>query len=221
MKSIFLILTLYLITLSTSVFSEEIEFKVIALFKNAVMIQHNDKQKMLRSGQTYLQKIKLISADSHQAHFLINGKKLSLGLHQSKIQGANDSNSPQKVKVSVIIPSDNIGMFRTAGFINGVQVKFLVDTGASQVAMNETTARKIGLQYKLKGQKTVVETASGSVSAWFLKLKRINIKGLELKYVDGLVIKGRGPSEVLLGMSFLKQLKIQHDGELLRLTKKY
>jgi len=104
--------------------------------------------------------------------------------------------------------------------INGIQVNFLVDTGASQVAMNERVARKIGLQYKLKGKKASVSTAAGRSSAWFLTLNKVNVGGVELKQVDALVLKGAGPDEVLLGMSFLRQLKMQDDGELLKLTKK-
>ena len=124
-------------------------------------------------------------------------------------------------KQTIMIPINSAGMFNTAGFINGAQVNFLIDTGASQVAMNETTARRIGLQYKLKGQRGIVTTASGRSSAWFLTLDKINVKGLELRLVEGVVVKGTGPSEVLLGMSFLKQLKMQNDGNLMRLTKKY
>ena len=75
---------LILFLVSTISFAESVDFRVIALFKNAAMIEHNGKQKMLRSGQTYLKNIKLISADSHSAKFLVNGKELSLGLHESK-----------------------------------------------------------------------------------------------------------------------------------------
>jgi aspartyl protease family protein len=204
---------------SEEVESKEIEFKVIALFKNAVMIEHDGKQKMIRNGQIYKQ-VKLLSADSHAAKFLINGKPITLGLHESKT-GNHFSDEEPAAKKFVRIPRDNTGMYRTAGFINGIQVRFLVDTGASQVAMNEITARRVGLQYKLYGEKTGVSTAAGLSTAWFLKLKKVNVGGVELRQVDALVVKGVGPDEVLLGMSFLGQLKMQDDGELLKLTKKF
>lgn len=200
--------------------AENIEFKVIALFKNAAMIEHGGKQKMLRVGQVYKNSIKLVSATSHGAKFLVDGKEVSLGLHQSKIGGffKEEANAQKK---TVRIPRDNTGMYRTAGTINGVPVYFLVDTGASQVAMNEETARKVGLQYKLYGQKTGVYTASGTSTAWAIKLKSVKVGVLELKQVDGMIVKGVGPSEVLLGMSFLRQLKMQDDGSLLMLTTKF
>jgi len=224
MQKIKLLLTATFLLLSMQLVGEEVEFKepefkVVALFKNAVMIEQNGKQKMIRSGQVYKQ-IKLVSADSHSANFLIQGEKISLGLHESKIGNRLGSDAPKQRKF-VRIPRDNTGMYRTAGFINGVPVHFLVDTGASQVAMNELTARRVGLQYKLYGQKTGVSTASGKSSAWYLKLKKVNVGGVELKQVDALVVKGIGPDEVLLGMSFLRQLTMQDDGELLKLTKKF
>ena len=217
-KSKLLLISLFLF-LSLPAFSEALDFKVIALFKNAVMIEQDGKQKMLRSGQVY-KHIKLLSADSHAAKFLIDGKEISLGLHQSKT-GIIFSDGIAAEKKFVRIPRDNTGMYRIAGFINGVPVNFLVDTGASQVAMNESTARRVGLQYKLYGQKTEVSTAAGNSSAWYLKLKKVRVGGVEIKQVDALVLKGVGLDEVLLGMSFLKQLKMQDDGQLLKLTKKY
>ena len=219
-KYIKLTFVIPLLFVSSLIFAEPIDFKVIALFKNAAMIEHAGKQKMLRKGQTYKKQIKLISADSHAAKFLVDGKELTLGLHQSKI-GNYFGESANQEKKFVRIPRDNSGMYRTAGLINGVPVTFLVDTGASQVAMNETTARQVGLQYKLYGQKTSVSTAAGIGHAWFLKLNKVSVGGVELKQVDGLVIKGVGPGEVLLGMSFLNQLKMQDDGNLLKLTKKF
>jgi aspartyl protease family protein len=199
---------------------EPIDFKVIALFKNAAMIEHAGKQKMLRNGQVYKGQVKLISADSHGALFLIDGKEVSLGLHQSKMGNIYSDGVPLEKK-SVRIPRDSSGMYRTVGFINGIKVHFLVDTGASQVAMNETTALRVGLQYRLKGQRARVTTASGQSAAWAMKLGKVNVGGVELKQVDALVIQGVGPNEVLLGMSFLRQLKMQDDGDLLMLTKKF
>jgi len=207
-----------LLLFSSSIFAEDLDFGVIGLFKNKAMIEHDGIRKMLRVDQEY-KGVKLISSDSRKAKFLINGEIISLGLHDSKI-GKVFSDNPNAEKKFVRIPRDNTGMFRTTGFINGIQVRFLVDTGASQVAMNERVARQVGLQYRLKGKQVAVSTAAGRSSAWALKLNKVNVGGVELKQVDAMVLKGPGPDEVLLGMSFLKQLQMQDEGELLRLTKK-
>ncbi|MDQ7048310.1 MAG: TIGR02281 family clan AA aspartic protease [Enterobacterales bacterium] len=195
------------------------QIRVLVLFKNAAMIEYQGQQKLLRNGQTF-RDIKLISADSHKAKFLIDGNKLTLGLHQNKIGGnvySVEAKTPSKL---LQIPRDNTGMFRKAGFINGVQVQFLIDTGASQVAMNETTARLVGLQYQLKGYKTQVSTASGNSSAWVIKLNKVQLGDFVVNQVEALVIQGDGPAEVLLGMSFLQKFSIHHDGQMLKISRR-
>ncbi len=193
--------------------------RVLVLFEKAAMIEYQGKQKLLRNGQSYGD-IKLIHADSHKAEFLIDGKKQILGLHQNKIGGnvyTAEAKQPSKL---LQIPRDNGGMFRKAGYINGVQVNFLIDTGASQVAMNESTARLIGLQYRLNGYKTQVFTASGQSYAWVIKLKKVQLGGFVVNQVEALVIQGDGPSEVLLGMSFLQKFSIHHDGQMLKIRRR-
>lgn len=196
---------------------QSFDFKVIALFKNAAMIDRQGDQKLLRVGQTYQKKLKLISADSHTAIFLLEGKKITLGLHESNGGGSVYSENQTAAK-SLHIARDKAGMFRTKGFINDIPVNFLVDTGASQVAMNEKTARLLGIEYRRIGGTTTVFTASGQSQAWFLKLDRVKVGGIILKQVGALVVSGQGPDEVLLGNSFLKQLKMHHDGDILKLT---
>jgi len=195
------------------------DLRVLVLFKDAAMVEYQGKQKLLRNGQAFGD-IKLIYADSHKAQFLINGKKQTLGLHQNKIGGNVYTVQAKKTSKLLQIPRDNSGMFRKTGFINGVQVNFLIDTGASQVAMNETTARLVGLQYQLKGYKTQVSTASGNSSAWVIKLNKVQLGGFVVNQVEALVIQGDGPSEVLLGMSFLRKFSILHDGQMLKISRK-
>ncbi len=199
---------------------EPIEFKVIALFKNAAMIEQGSKQKLLRVGQTYKSRIKLIAATSHGATFEVDGKKVDLGLHESKLGNAIASESTSSIK-TVSIPRNRMGMYKTAGFINGFPVNFLVDTGASSVAMNESTAQRIGLQYQMKGQKILVSTASGTAKAWSIMADKVSIGSIQLTHVEATVVKGNGPHEVLLGMSFLRRLKMQDDGNLLKLSTKF
>lgn len=224
MKRIILIIASLIIVFATRfVFAqtnEPFEFKVIALFKNAAMIQHNDKQKLLRVGHSYKKRIKLIAATSHGATFLVDGEEVELGLHQSKLGHSIKTEQPSTIK-SISIPRNIMGMYKTAGFINGFPVTFLVDTGASSVAMNESTAQRIGLQYRMKGRKIVVSTASGRAKAWNLMADKVSIGAIQLSHVEATVVQGAGPTEVLLGMSFLKRLKMQDDGNLMKLSTKF
>lgn len=202
------------------------DMRVIGLFKNAAMIDYAGKQKIYRSGQNISPTIKLLKANTKFATFLVNGKKYELGLQKAGSFSANVSEqptskaSPQSEKVATIY-KNNSGMYRTPGYINGALVSFLVDTGASQVAMNESMAKRIGLLYKSSGKRVGVSTAAGVVSAWETKLKKVKVGGIELGNVDALIIKGVGPGEVLLGMSFLSKVDMQHTGQSMKLTQKY
>jgi aspartyl protease family protein len=201
--------------------ADEIQLKVIALFKNAVMINYNGTQKMLRKGQSLNKNIKLVSADSHGAVFIIDGKKTELGLHDSRFSEVQVNPSNPQGKFSISIPMDQMGMFQTSGSINGVPINFLVDTGATLVAMSEDMAKKIGLQYRLYGKRSITSTAAGNTRTWLMPLKKVSVAGLELKNIQGAVVEKMDIPQVLLGMSYLRNLKMSNDGQIMKLTKKY
>lgn len=219
-----LLITLFsLISCQWALASEDSEIRVIALFKNAAMVEYAGKQKMYRVGQKIAPHIKLIKSDPHSAIFDISGKQQELTLKQGSF-AANYSEEkaaqPPPSKVAKIL-RNNSGMYQTVGFINGVSVQFLVDTGASQVAMNERVAQQVGLLYKLQGEPVSVSTAAGVVPAWRAMLKTVRVGGIELRNVQALVVKGVGPDEVLLGMSFLNRVKMEDNGQIMQLIKKY
>jgi aspartyl protease family protein len=108
-------------------------------------------------------------------------------------------------------------MYYVDGRINGTTVQFLVDTGATTVAMNSTVAKRIGLDYRALGTQSIANTAAGQVLTWRLNLDRIAVGGIKLTNVDAAVIEGDFPRSVLLGMSFLKRIKMQDNGLLLTL----
>jgi aspartyl protease family protein len=96
----------------------------------------------------------------------------------------------------------------------------LVDTGATTVAMGEDEAKRLGIRYWLKGEQGWVSTASGVSKAYHVVLNKVQVGDIVLHGVDGTVITGDGPSEVLLGMSFLSHTKIEHSGNMMVLRTK-
>ncbi|MGX5172964.1 retropepsin-like aspartic protease family protein [Aliikangiella sp. IMCC44653] len=201
---------------SLNLVAEE-EIQVTALFKNAAMVKLNGNQKLVRVGQNLSPVIKLIKADSHSATFLVNGKPLQLKLKQ--LGAFSASNSSQQAAPTAVVSRAQTGMYFTSGLINGVATQFLVDTGASHVAMNESTAQSIGLNYRQNGVPSIVLTASGRARAWEVVLNQVNVGGIQLSQVSGMVIQGAGPDQVLLGMSFLSRVKMENKGETLHLSK--
>ena len=105
------------------------------------------------------------------------------------------------------IPRDYRGHFATEGRIDGQRIAFMIDTGASVVALNESSAARFGLR-PTPGQYTAtVTTANGTVKAASMRLARVDVGDLIVRDVDAMVLPDQALSENLLGLSFLSKLK--------------
>lgn len=198
---------------SSSVLAEDI--LILGLFKDMAILRINDVQHKLRTGDVSPEGIKLVSANSEEAVLEIRGRRQSftLGSHLST------SNVPSRQTLSEARIWSNRGMYTTPGSINGLPVSFLVDTGATWVAMNAAQARRLGINYRYEGKKGFASTASGVAQTYIVNLKSVKVGNIELQQVKGAVIEGPGPETVLLGMSFLNKVKMQHEGKVLLLQK--
>jgi aspartyl protease family protein len=108
---------------------------------------------------------------------------------------------------SLSIPRDGRGHFRTEGRIEGQRIGFMVDTGASLIALNETSAARFGLRPSRGDYKATVTTANGTVKAAPTQLAVIEVGGIVVRDVDAMVLPDEALSENLLGLSFLSKLK--------------
>ncbi len=107
----------------------------------------------------------------------------------------------------VTIPRDARGHFQIEGRIDGRRVEFMVDTGASVVALTEREAARLGLRPVRNDYTAQVRTANGTVRAAPVTLNSIDIGGLVVRDVQALVIPGDALGENLLGLSYLTRLK--------------
>jgi aspartyl protease family protein len=107
----------------------------------------------------------------------------------------------------VRLPSDSRGHFNGSFRINGKPVDGVVDTGASLVAINESTARRLGFTGNGLDFRYTVNTANGTTDAAHVVLDRIEIGTVKVKDVDAFVMRDKALSSTLFGMSFLKKLK--------------
>jgi aspartyl protease family protein len=108
---------------------------------------------------------------------------------------------------SISLPRDARGHFQTEGRIDGQRIGFLVDTGASVVALNETTAARFGLRPSRADYNATVSTANGTIKAARTRLAMVDIGGLVVRDVEAMVLPDQALSENLLGLSFLSRLK--------------
>ena len=108
---------------------------------------------------------------------------------------------------SLGIPRDGRGHFLAEGRIEGQRIGFMIDTGASVVALNETSAARFGLRPSRGDYNATVTTANGTVKAARARLAMVDIGGLIVRDVDAMVLPDQALSENLLGLSFLSKLK--------------
>ena len=108
---------------------------------------------------------------------------------------------------SLSIPRDARGHFQTDGRIDGQRIDFMVDTGASLVALNEKSAARFGLRPSRSDYNATVTTANGTIKAARTRLAMIELGGLVVRDVDAMVLPDEALSENLLGLSFLSKLK--------------
>ncbi len=111
---------------------------------------------------------------------------------------------PQSASV-VSLPRVN-GQFFTQARVNSGSVRFLVDTGASSVALTLDDARRAGIDPRALQYTITVNTANGQTKAAPVTLKDVQIGGIRVRNVEGLVLAD-GLHISLLGMTFLGELQ--------------
>ncbi|MGD8557335.1 MAG: TIGR02281 family clan AA aspartic protease [Chromatiales bacterium] len=109
----------------------------------------------------------------------------------------------------VLLQQNRGGHYVATGAINGEPVVFLVDTGATDVAISGKVAERLGLE---KAFRVTVNTANGTTSGWSTILDRITLGNIEMTAVPATIMPQLG-QEALLGMSFLKRLTLIQRGE--------
>jgi aspartyl protease family protein len=114
----------------------------------------------------------------------------------------------------VVLKRGPDGHYRAPGRINGQTVDFLVDTGATVVAVPEGLARRLSLKPGLAER---VHTANGEALAYATHLDEVNLAGARTTGVAAHIVPGMGGDEVLLGMSFLAHFEIAMNGDAMRI----
>lgn len=121
-----------------------------------------------------------------------------------------DSNGKAEVKLS----QNKQGHYLTTGSINGNEVTFLLDTGATNVSIPLPIANQLGLK---KYGSHIAQTANGSVKVFQTVINRLSIGNIYLFNVDASINPGIRSNEILLGMSALKQVEFSQSGQQLTL----
>lgn len=189
---------------------------VVGLFKDTAIVIIDGQRRLLRSGDTSPEGVKLISATSTEALLEIDGEQKRFGLGG---QVGGKLAPPEQATVR-IWPTPN-RMYVVVGSINGYPVDFVVDTGATLVSLSGREARRLGIDYRVVGTPGHSTTASGVAEIYLVNLDRVRVGDIELRNVKGAVHDGDFPPATLLGMSFLGRVNMRQDGPVLELEKKF
>jgi aspartyl protease family protein len=162
----------------------------------------------LRSGQSSPEGVRLVSADRSQAVVEVDGTQMTLRLGQSTVAVAE-------------LKADPRGQFITTAYVNGVETRAMIDTGATSVALSSDEARRLGVGYAGLGRIQIV-TAGGPKTAFRVILATVRVGGVTLHNVDAVVMEG-GRDQLpitLIGMSFLNGVDMRRVGDTLTLTRR-
>jgi len=175
----------------------------------------NGELHAVQVGQSFLG-VRLVSVNGDKAVVEVAGQRreLTLGAQPASVVGAGTGTSHQ-----IVIASGSGGHFTTLGAVNGHSVQFLVDTGATLVAISQNEAERLGLHYR-EGAATTTQTANGSAAAYRLVLESVRIGGVEVHNVDAIVVSAPMPF-VLLGNSFLSRFEMRRENDMLTLVQRY
>jgi aspartyl protease family protein len=190
------------------------EVSLIGTFatKAAVLAINGGAPKTVKVGQSF-GGVTVISVEKEHATVDVDGKRRVL------VRGQTFSTSgPSDRQTAVLIAGQN-GHYTTDGQVNGGPVRFVVDTGASVIALPASDARRLAIDYR-KGPLVTVQTAAGPAPAYSIRFDTVRIGGIELNNVEGMVIENGLPI-ALLGMSFLNRVEIRNDAGQMTMVKRF
>jgi aspartyl protease family protein len=157
--------------------------------------------------------VTLISVEQDRATIEVDGKRRVLQ------RGQTYSSSAASGAQSVTLAVGAGGHFMADGQINGGPVRFMVDTGATTIAIPAHEASRLRIDYQ-KGRRGMAQTAGGPTAAYAVMLDTVRVGGIELQNVEAIVIE-QGLNVTLLGNSFLNRTEMRREGQTMTLTRRF
>jgi aspartyl protease family protein len=187
-----------------------------ALFKDKAIFVIDGARRVLAKGEVSKEGVRLIATDtaSEQAEIEIDGRRetVRLGMVMGGFQPTT--------RASVTLWAGGGGHFFADGTVNGLPVRFLVDTGATMIALSSNEATRLGIDYLKRGRPGYASTAGGMVRTYSLVLDKVELGPITLFNVEAGIVEGAYPREPLLGMSFLGRLDMKREGERMELMQR-
>jgi len=191
------------------------DISLIGTFESKAAILSIDAgaPKTIKVGQAF-GGVTVVSVEKDRATIEVDGKRRVLVRGQSYSSGAAGSGAQ-----SVTLSAGAGGHFMAEGQINGGAIRFLVDTGASAVAIPASEANRLRIDYR-KGRRGTTQTAGGPTEMYLVRLDSIRVGGIELQNIEAIVIE-RGLEVSLLGNTFLNRMEMRREGQTMTLTRRF
>ena len=185
------------------------------LGSKALMVVNGTAPKAVAPGETH-EGVKVISTRGDLAIVEQDSKRSTLRVGEAPVNmGASKGGGKGN---RIVLVAGTGGHFLTAGQINGKAVQFMVDTGATSVAMGAQDAERTGINFKT-GQPVMMSTANGNVQGYRIKLDSVRVGDVEVFGVDAVVTPQPMPY-MLLGNSFLTRFQMLRENDQMTLTKR-
>ncbi len=192
--------------------AEQSAVEVEALLGNTAVLLINGQRRTLRVGEAS-DGVTLVATEPALATVEIDGNRQTLGLSR-RVSTTYEAREEQVVTIA----RDAAMQYQTRATINGRGALVLVDTGANMMAISSDKARALGIDYDVSAP-SIVETAAGRTVAHAVTLQSVIVGEIEVRNVPAMIIDGAFPSTILLGMSYLKHVKLQEHNGILSLSR--
>jgi aspartyl protease family protein len=174
--------------------------------------------RFLSPGQSH-QGVTLLSTQGESATVSVDGQRQTLRVGDAPVSVGQGAAPVDAGPSRIVLTADTQGHFMPAGQINGRAVQFMVDTGASQVVMSESDARRINLKFE-QGQPVRVSTANGTATGYRVVLTSVRVGEVQVYEVAAIVLPQAMPY-ILLGNSFLTRFQMQRNNDQMTLVRRF
>ena len=182
--------------------------------KAAVLAIAGGEPKTVKVGQTW-SGVTVITVTHERATVEIEGKRRELSLGQHYRAGGQVATTRE----SVTLAADARGHFFADAVVNGIPMRFDIDTGATAVSLSAADASRLGIDWH-NGARRTMQTANGATTGYLVKLDKVRVGSIELHDVDGVVLE-QGMGVGLLGMTFLNRVDMRRDGDTMTLIRRF
>lgn len=182
------------------------------LGNKALLVVNGGAPRGVAAGESY-SGVKVLSVGKEEAVVEIDGARRPLRLGEAPVSVGSRTSARR-----VVLLADGRGHFINSGMINGSRMQYMVDTGASTVAIGRPDADRMGLQYT-RGQPVQMNTANGVAQGWRIKLDSVRIGDVEVYGIEA-VVTPQGMPYVLLGNSVLSEFQMTRTNDQMVLEKR-